>query len=134
MWRLTYIFVKCTVKFYSRYQLHLLHTNTQTFGHKDVDRWDIQRTWTRVSWAGQTKGDKRHTQNWKSYRFGIHTLILTHVSDTKALFVGAVIRRPSEEQLVTCGGDVEGHAEIATQHRQTLTVDIRTCRNKWMNK
>lgn len=45
----------------------------------------------------------------------IHTLILTHVSDVEASEVGAVVRRPSQQQLVARGGHIERRLNVATE-------------------
>lgn len=45
----------------------------------------------------------------------IHTLILTHVSDVEASAVGAVVRRPSQQQLVARGGQIERSFDVAAE-------------------
>lgn len=70
----------------------------------------------------------------RNYRSGIHTLILTHVSDPEALLVGAVIGRPAQEQLVTRRGEVKGHSLVSAQHSQTRTVHVRPWTNAYRIK
>lgn len=45
----------------------------------------------------------------------IHTLILTHISDVEAASAGAVVRGPAQQQLVACGGQVEGCFNVTTK-------------------
>lgn len=63
----------------------------------------------------------------KNYQSGgIHTLILTHVRDAEALAVGAVVRGPAQEELVTRGAQGKGHGLFAAQHRHARAVDVRS--------
>lgn len=54
----------------------------------------------------------------------IHTLILTHVSDVEASAVGAVVRRPSQQQLVARGGQIEGGLDVAAERCHALAVNV----------
>lgn len=45
----------------------------------------------------------------------IHTLILTHVSDMETTSVGAVIRGPAQQELMTGGGQAEGCFNVTTE-------------------
>lgn len=57
---------------------------------------------------------------------GIHTLILTHISDVEAAAVGAVVRRPAQQELVAGGRQVERCFNVSTECGKTLTVDVGT--------
>lgn len=56
----------------------------------------------------------------------IHTLILTNVSNVEAASVGAVIRGPAQQQLVTCGGQAEGRFNVTAEGCHALAVDVGT--------
>lgn len=46
---------------------------------------------------------------------GIHTLILTHISDVEAAAVGAVVRGPAQQELVAGGRQVERRFDVSAE-------------------
>lgn len=82
------------------------------------------------TWPGQTDADAQRETRMrlrKNYQSGgIHTLILTHVRDAKALAVGAVVGGPAQEELVARGAQDEGRGQLTAQHRQARAVDVGT--------
>lgn len=54
----------------------------------------------------------------------IHTLILTHISDVEASAVGAMIRRPAQQELVASGCEIKGCVNVTTEQGHALAVDV----------
>lgn len=51
-------------------------------------------------------------------------MILTHVSDVETASVGAMIRGPTQQDLVACGGQAEGCFNVTTEWCHALAVDV----------
>lgn len=56
----------------------------------------------------------------------IHTLILTHVSDVEATSIGAMVRRPAQQELVARGGQIEGCLNVTAEGCHALAVYVGT--------
>ena len=54
-------------------------------------------------------------------------MILTHISKVEAAAVGAMVGRPSKQELVTSGGQTEGCDHITTERCQVLAVNVGPC-------
>lgn len=62
-------------------------------------------------------------------KVGIHTLVLTNITNFEAFLVGAVVRWPADQELVAGGGEVEGRGQVAAERGQRGAVGRRTWRD-----
>lgn len=54
-------------------------------------------------------------------------MVLTNIANFEASLIGAVVRRPADQELVAGGGEVKGRRQVTAQGRQSGAVGCRTC-------
>lgn len=57
-------------------------------------------------------------------------MVLTNIANFEASLVGAVVRRPADQELVAGGGEVKGRGQVAAERSQRRTVGRRTWRDQ----